>query len=148
MWDAIRDYPAWPSWWPAIITARQVAAGGADGAGERVAFVFRTRLPYRVRFVMTTTHATSPAQLDGVAHGELEGTGRWRLRADGDETVVEYTWNVRTTRWWMNLLAPIARPLFEWNHGQVMESGRTGLTRLLAHRAEQERLTVGARARS
>ena len=136
--DAIRDYQGWPSWWRTVVAARQVARGDAQGLGETVEFVFRTRLPYQVRFRMTTTHVRPPTELDGQAVGELDGTGRWRLRQDGDTTLVQYYWDVRTTRWWMNLLAPVARPLFAWNHDQVMESGRRGLARLLARRARAE----------
>jgi uncharacterized protein YndB with AHSA1/START domain len=132
VWAAIRDYQDWPSWWPAIAEARRVTAGGPDGTGEVACFTFRTRLPYRVRFAMTTTHMREPFELDGQAAGELEGTGRWRLSTEGEETVVRYEWDVRTTRWFMNLLAPIARPAFSWNHDQVMESGRRGLEGLLA----------------
>jgi uncharacterized protein YndB with AHSA1/START domain len=132
VWDAILDYRAWPSWWGAVAETRQIAPGGPDGMGEISEITFRTRLPYRVRFLISVTHVKRPEELDGRAVGELEGTGRWRLTAEGDETLVRYFWNVRTTRWWMNLLAPIARPAFNWNHDQVMESGRVGLSRLLA----------------
>jgi hypothetical protein len=31
----------------------------------------------------------------------------------------------------MNLLAPIARPIFAWNHDYVMRNGAQGLARLL-----------------
>ena len=31
----------------------------------------------------------------------------------------------------MNLLAPIARPVFAWNHDWVMKRGGEGLSRLL-----------------
>lgn len=132
VWQAIREYRAWPTWWPAIVEARQVAPGDADGVGEAIAFTFRTRLPYQLCFLLTTTHVRPPHELDGRATGELDGTGRWRLTTAGDETVVQYFWDVRTTRWWMNLLAPLARPAFRWNHDQVMEGGRIGLARLLA----------------
>src|SRR3712207_5376345 len=90
VWDAIREYRAWPSWWPSIAEVRQLAPGGVDGAGETVAFTFRTRLPYRLRFVMTTTSVRAPYELDGRASGELTGTGRWRLSRDGDGTTVVY----------------------------------------------------------
>lgn len=132
VFDAIRDYQAWPSWWPSIAAARRVRAGDADGIGETVAFTFRTRLPYKLTFLMTTTRVQRPTELDGRASGELAGTGRWRLATDGDGTRVTYYWDVRTTRWWMNLLAPLAKPAFKWNHDQVMEDGRRGLARLLA----------------
>jgi hypothetical protein len=31
----------------------------------------------------------------------------------------------------MNLLAPVARPIFAWNHDYVMRNGADGLSRLL-----------------
>jgi hypothetical protein len=49
-------------------------------------------------------------------------------------TAVVYDWNVRTTAPWMNLLAPIARPFFRWNHDVVMGWGGEGLARLLGAR--------------
>lgn len=132
VWQQILHYQEWPSWWLAIQEARQIAPGDADGMGEIAELTFRTRLPYKLKFMITTTHVRPPSELDGRAVGELEGTGRWRLTAEGDETLVQYFWDVHTTRWWMNLLAPIARPAFNWNHDQVMESGRAGLARRLA----------------
>jgi hypothetical protein len=68
-----------------------------------------------------------------VADGELAGTGRWRF-FDGRDTAVTYEWNVRTTRPWMNVLAPVARPVFRWNHNVVMHQGGQGLADLLGAR--------------
>jgi len=55
----------------------------------------------------------------------------WQLSAEGDETVVRYDWNVETTKQWMNLISPIARPLFKWNHNVVMSWGAKGLEKRL-----------------
>ena len=49
-------------------------------------------------------------------------------------TAVVYEWNVRTTKQWMNLLAPIARPVFAWNHDTVMGWGGEGLARRVGGR--------------
>jgi hypothetical protein len=68
----------------------------------------------------------------GKASGELEGTGTWAFEEKDGITYVRYDWQVRTTRWWMNLVAPIARPFFEWNHDVVMEWGRKALEKRLA----------------
>ena len=38
---------------------------------------------------------------------------------------------MRTTRSWMNLLSPVARPIFAVNHDYVMRSGGHGLAKLL-----------------
>ena len=83
--------------------------------------------------------ATVVGGLDEGAHvrvgaGELEGEGRWSLRAEGERTVVRYDWQIRTTRWWMNGLAPAARPVFRWNHNVVMHQGGRGLADLLGAR--------------
>ena len=45
-----------------------------------------------------------------------------------------YEWNVATTKPWMNLLAPVARPIFEWNHDWVMGHGGEGIAKLLGCR--------------
>ena len=80
---------------------------------------------------MKTTRIEPPHLLEGHATGALEGVGRWRLFEDDSSTAVIYEWNVHTTRPWMNLLAPIARPIFAWNHDWVMRNGGTGLASLL-----------------
>jgi len=78
-----------------------------------------------------TTKVERPDLLEGDASGELAGLGRWRLFEQGGVTAVLYEWNVRTTRAWMNLLAPVARPVFAVNHDYVMRNGGQGLARLL-----------------
>ena len=86
---------------------------------------------------MTTTRVEKPHLLEGDASGELAGTGRWRLFCeDGDVpvTAVVYEWDVHTTKPWMNAIAPLAAPVFEWNHDWVMRNGGVGLARLLGCR--------------
>lgn len=67
----------------------------------------------------------------GRAAGELTGTGHWRLFEQGGVTAVTYEWNVHTTKAWMNVLAPVARPLFAYNHNVVMGWGGEGMARRL-----------------
>jgi len=43
--------------------------------------------------------------LEGTIHGDLEGVGRWHFNNEGAVSVVRYEWYVRSTRWWMNLIA-------------------------------------------
>ena len=49
-------------------------------------------------------------------------------------TAVLYEWNVATTKPWMNRLAPLLRPAFEWNHDWVMARGGEGISKLLGCR--------------
>ena len=127
----LRDVDRWPEWWRGVCSVERVSAGDSRGIGAIHRFTFRSRLPYSLAFSTRVTQVAEPNRLTAQASGELEGTGTWTLR-DGDGTThIRYDWNVRTTRWWMNLLAPVARPLFARNHDIVMDWGRVGLaTRL------------------
>lgn len=64
---------------------------------------------------MKTTHVEPISLIEGEAIGELQGVGRWQLSNHGEITTVRYDWKVKTTKSWMNYLAPIARPVFKWN---------------------------------
>lgn len=139
VWDAIVNSGDWPRWWPNVRSARRLKEGDADGVGTVDELVFKGRLPYTLRFTMTTTLAQRPTDLEGEARGELEGRGRCRLYGEDGETVVSYHWDVRTTGRPFNLLAPLARPIFAWNHDRVMEAGQRGLARWLAGREQGEK---------
>jgi hypothetical protein len=98
---------------------------------DRYAIAWRSRIPYVLEFEFEVEHVDAPHEMFGRAAGELTGTGHWRLFERNGVTAVTYDWNVRTTRAWMNALAPIARPVFEYNHNVVMRWGGEGLARHL-----------------
>ena len=102
----------------------RIDPGDANGLGKRQHLVFTTRLPYRLGFDIHVRHVEAPTVLEADATGELEGVGRWTLTPADSGTLVRYNWDVRTTRWWMNLAAPIARPVFTWNHDALMRDAR------------------------
>jgi hypothetical protein len=134
VWEAIYAQERWPEWWRGVEAADELRAGDGDRVGAVSRMVWRSLLPYRVRFEVTTTRVERPHLMEGEAVGELSGVGRWRLYEDEGATAVLYEWNVATTRPWMNLLAPVARPIFEWNHDWVMARGGEGIARLLGCR--------------
>jgi uncharacterized protein YndB with AHSA1/START domain len=134
VWEAIYEQERWPEWWRGVEEVEE--ENGCDGqrVGAVSRMVWKSLLPYRVEFRITTTRVERPALLEGQAEGELAGTGRWRLFEQDGVTAVLYEWNVATTRPWMNLLAPVARPVFAWNHDWVMARGGEGIARLLGCR--------------
>jgi hypothetical protein len=132
VWEAIHDQQRWPEWWRGVEEVHQLRDGG--DVGSVASMVWKSLLPYRVRFEVTTTRVERPRLMEGRATGELAGIGRWRLYEDEGVTAVLYEWHVSTTRPWMNLVAPFARPIFEWNHDWVMARGGEGLARLLGVR--------------
>lgn len=140
VWDAIWESERWPEWWRGMVASRHLVDGDETGVGQVGRYTWRSRLPYTLDFEMTTIKVDQPHLLEGHAVGELDGIGRWRLfeeetaAGDGPVTVVVYEWNVRTTKPWMNLLAPLARPVFAWNHDWLMRNGGEGIARRLGCR--------------
>jgi uncharacterized protein YndB with AHSA1/START domain len=133
VWQAIHEIEAWPAWWRGVERVDKLEHGNGDGIGALYRQEWRSVIPYPVRFETRITRLERPHLIEAEADGELAGTGRWRF-FDGRETAIVYEWNVRTTRPWMNLLAPIARPVFRWNHNVVMHQGGRGLADLLGAR--------------
>jgi hypothetical protein len=135
----------------------ELEPGAADGVGKRLRLLFRTRLPYTLGFDVQVTRVQPPSRLEARAAGELDGTGRWTLTSADGGTLVRYDWDVRTTRRWMNLMAPAARPVFRWNHDELMREGGESLARRLgvasvpagtpAQRHRPDRNAMGRRGR-
>ncbi|HEX3874641.1 MAG TPA: SRPBCC family protein [Solirubrobacteraceae bacterium] len=137
VWRALADSDGYPGWWKAAISVEQLEPGDRFGVGRVDRFAWRGRLPYTLHFDIRVTRVEPGLLIEGHATGELEGVGVWRLYA-GRGTAVVYDWRVQTTPAWMNLIGPVARPVFVWNHDFVMNQGARGLAgalgaRLIAH---------------
>jgi Polyketide cyclase / dehydrase and lipid transport len=133
-WEVLEDVPRWPEWWRGVERVEQLAAGDAERVGSRYLVEWRSRIPYPVEFEFEVDRVERPGLMEGRAEGELTGRGTWRLLEDRGVTAVIYDWEVSTTKPWMNLLAPVARPLFASNHDVVMRWGGEGLARRLGVR--------------
>ena len=126
VWEELFHAERWPSWWKYVDRVDNLDPGAADGVGRRQYLLFRTRLPYKLGFEVRVTRVQPPSTLEAEASGELEGRGRWTLTREDGGTLVRYNWDVQTTKRWMNLLGPVARPAFVWNHDQLMREGARG----------------------
>ena len=121
----------WPEWWRGVQSVTELVHGDGDGEGTVYRHVWRSRIPYAVRFDSTVEEVRRPHLIVARAEGELAGTGTFRLYESPFGTAVTYDWRVVTTRRWMNAIAPVARPVFAWNHHAVMNQGGIGLARVL-----------------
>jgi uncharacterized protein YndB with AHSA1/START domain len=139
VFQAIWDSERWPTWWPGVESVVELEPGDSEGVGSLGRYVWKSRLPYRLEFDVRVTRVERPLLMEGASTGELAGQGRWRLFEESGVTAVVYDWEVTTTAPWMNLLAPVVRPVFAWNHDVVMRWGGQGLSRLL-----EARLLAGA----
>ena len=132
MWAELYRPIDWPKWWRGVLSVEQLEPGDSTGLGAYYRIVMRSALPYRLIFNVRTTRLVRPTIIEAVSDGELKGVGLWTLSVQPAGTAIRYDWNVDTTKRWMQALAPIARPVFEWNHDVVMRWGREGLERRLA----------------
>lgn len=131
VYPAIQNSLGWPDWWPGVQKVEQLQVGEASGLDSIWRYCWQGDLPYQVVFNVRATRIEPCVEIEGTARGDLEGVGRWCFSREGAVTVVRYEWHVRSTRWWMNLTAPLARPIFIRNHARLMAQGAAGLARWL-----------------
>jgi uncharacterized protein YndB with AHSA1/START domain len=133
VWEVLSDPVGYPQWWKGVRQATVLEPGeaGSHGVGTLYRLEWRGKLPYSVVFDSRVTRLQPPHLLEGRASGELEGLGAWRLYEGAEGTAAIYSWDVRTTRAWMNAAGPLARPVFAYNHDYVMRQGARGLAQRL-----------------
>jgi len=139
VWNEIYHSERWPEWWKGVEEVIELKKGDDLGVGSVRRYTWKSALPYRLSFESETVRVEPMSLLEGIARGELDGRGVWKLSSDGRYTTVRYDWQVRTSKAWMNLLAPIAEPLFKWNHDVIMGWGAKGLARRLGAAVTEER---------
>lgn len=132
----VRDFERWPEWWQGV---ERVTLDG-----DEMEQVWRSRLPYAVAFRARVEAIEPPERIDGLVDGALRGHGRCRLDEVPQGTRVRFELEVETTEAWMNLVAPLARPVFVWNHDALMRRGGEGIAARLGARL----LTIAGTERS
>jgi len=131
VWGEVGHLEKWTTWWPGLVGVRELEPGDDDLRGALIEFTFKSRLPYTLSFQGRITRVDPLQRMDIEAVGELEGVAVYELEDRGQVTRQRLTWSVRTTKPWMNALAPVARPFFAWNHDVLMKAGARGLARKL-----------------
>lgn len=132
VWNCVKDSEIWSEWWKGIIRVVELKKGDADGVGAIHRSTWKSALPYTLEFDSEIMRIEPLKLIEIRAFGELEGVGLWQFTEESDNlTRVQYDWCVKTTKVWMNYLAPLARPFFRWNHDYIMNAGGNGLARKL-----------------
>ncbi len=132
VWDVIKHSEHWHEWWKGVVKVVELKPGDADGLGSIRRSTWKSALPYTLEFDSEIVRILPLNIIEARAFGELEGTGLWTLTAENENTTrVRYDWKVRTTKSWMNLISPIAKPFFRWNHNIIMGWGGEGLAKKL-----------------
>ena len=135
VWDEINDPDAWPEWWQGVLKSVELENGDDNGIGSIRRTTWKSALPYKLEFDTEMVRIEHHRLIELRAFGELDGTGLWQFFPESEtSTRLQYDWTVKTTKAWMNILAPIARPFFQWNHDVIMGWGEEGLKKRLSSR--------------
>ena len=122
----LADLPGYVTWWPEIRETREIGTG-------RYEVVARSWLPYALRFVSEAERpAPGASVIDARLTGDLEGTVRWTVTQEADGCRLVYDQEVDTHKRLLNVLAPVARPGFKFNHTLMMKHGQAGLRAYMA----------------
>ena len=127
VWDCLIHTESWPDWWRYVAQVQEHASGSKTGVDNKRRYCWRTALPYRLNLEMTLTRIEPCRAVAVSVAGDLRGTGECRLTAETAVTRVQFDWRVQTCKPWMNRFGPLIRPVFEWNHRQVMKQGEQDL---------------------
>jgi uncharacterized protein YndB with AHSA1/START domain len=132
IWEVIKDSEKWSEWWKGVLRIEQIKSGNENGIGSIHRSTWKSALPYKLKFDTELIKLEHLKTIEARAFGELEGVGLWTFTPISEnETNVRYDWKVKTTKPWMNIFSPIAKPFFKWNHDVIMTWGGEGLAKKL-----------------
>jgi len=134
VWAVVRRVEGWPGWWPSVRSVVPLRNNRTGGAAPGWEFTFRTRLPYTMIFDAELVREEPLVEVQTRITGRVRGSGTWGVRAVDGGTLVHFDWLVRPELAWMRRVTPLARPVFRWNHRQLMAEGGAGLAQRLGAR--------------
>lgn len=125
----------WVEWWPSL---RKIEVQRKSRiVGSVAECVWRSPVGHRLRFVLTVTDVLPVERLVLASCGDLTGTAIIDFTPAGPGCEITVRWTITTTRRWMNVTAPLLRPVFGWAHHAVMRRGERGLNAVLCHDHER-----------
>jgi hypothetical protein len=107
VWAPIKDSEKWSDWWKGVLEVEKLKDGDPHGVGAIHRSTWKSVLPYKLVFDSET------------------------VRVEEQKLIEVRDWRVKTTKSWMNFLAPLAKPFFRWNHDTIMNWGGAGLAKKL-----------------
>lgn len=135
VYDILKEGKDYPRWWPDVyLGADFEPSGRADHVGDKVHFLTKGWLPYRLRWTAEVVQHSQPHTIEINATGDFVGSGKWSLSPEGNETFVSFDWRLRADKPLLKWLSPIFKPVFRWNHHWAMARGYESLCREIQRR--------------
>lgn len=134
VWQTLIEVGDWSKWWKWLREVELLAEGDEDGLGSRFRQRVSSPLLYGFDWETQITRVEKPSVIELDSFGDLHGRGQFLLKPVEEGTELVFTWLVVTRKWWMNVVAPLARPLFVWSHDRLMTDFATGIAPVIGGR--------------
>jgi uncharacterized protein YndB with AHSA1/START domain len=139
LYEILKEGKDYPRWWPAVyLGADYQPSGRKDRIGDRVVFLTKGWLPYRLNWTAEVARHERPHTIEIAATGDFVGRGIWRLEPEGEGTRVTFDWRLRADKPLLRWLSPLFKPIFRWNHAWAMAQGYESLCREASRRLRHE----------
>lgn len=135
VWLYLVDTEKWPLWWEYVVFVKEIAPGNpTTGINNVRQYYWHTCLPYTLLLNLRVVEVVPYRRLVVDVSGDLKGEGTCNVAWDPltERTKIEFIWCVQSCKHWMNWFTIFAKPIFTWNHNQVMRQGEQGLIRRLS----------------
>lgn len=119
LWAQLADTDRYPRWWSWL---RRFDAEGLV-AGTTAHCVVRAPLPYSLNFDVHVVEVVPERLVEARVSGDLTGPARLELDGDGERTVARLAWEVEPCAPLLRVGARVSRPVMEWGHNWVVETG-------------------------
>jgi hypothetical protein len=128
VYAVLADVETYPDWWPQVRRTRRID----EVSGE---VVCRSLLPYDVTFVMhQEVQDPETRVLRARLDGDLTGTSRWTISADGGGSLAVFDEDVAVGKAMLRAAGRLLRPALRFNHDLMMRAGEKGLRAYLQRR--------------
>ncbi|MDX1921322.1 MAG: hypothetical protein SFU25_11395 [Candidatus Caenarcaniphilales bacterium] len=144
VYEILFEDKALTKWWPSVYLDVKVLDPGEEkqdqkGLGKIVSLKTKGWLPYILNWKFRVVETNKPFRFLIESWGDLNGTGVWQLKQNGQFVDVLFDWRVRADKAFIRYLSFILKPVFSANHAWSMQRGEESLRlELLRRRAKSE----------
>lgn len=143
IWDALILPGGWLADHPDIEHWTAKARGGADHLGDRYGVDHHVGGPVTLRYDLEVVQSRAPYRLTWRVTGDLAGTAAFELDELDGVTDLRFTWEVATTKRWMNVAAPLIRRQMVREYKRSVVAAVNGLADAVGGRATRIRTSEG-----
>jgi len=129
---AVLDIDHWPLWWDGFV-AGELTHPKLGIEGSKVEARWRSLFGYHLRLDITIDSYLPNKLISFTSSGDLTGQGSWSFeRLNSETTKMVITWDVATTKVWMNVFGPVLKPFLKLAHRYLMRRSQAGLRHYLS----------------